>query len=45
MGIMADKRNDKVPALVRLPNPEQRLRCREPVKVRFTHGAAVSGTK
>jgi RND family efflux transporter MFP subunit len=36
VGITADKKNGLVPVLVRLPNPQERLRCEEPVQVRFS---------
>lgn len=35
VGISVDPKTDLVPVLVRLPNPELRLRCGEPVQVRF----------
>jgi RND family efflux transporter MFP subunit len=41
IGPVADAKSGLVPVLVRLPNPEQRLRCGVPVSVRFTSAAAV----
>jgi hypothetical protein len=40
VGIAADKKNDLVPVSVRLANPANRLRCNEPVMVRFANGSA-----
>jgi RND family efflux transporter MFP subunit len=35
VGLSADKRTGLVPVLLRLPNPQERLRCEVPVQVRF----------
>jgi RND family efflux transporter MFP subunit len=46
VGISAATTTDLVPIHVRLSNPEERLRCDEPVQVRFTTDAsAVNGVK
>jgi multidrug efflux pump subunit AcrA (membrane-fusion protein) len=45
VGITVDQKNGLVPVLVRLPNPEEELRCGALVQVRFPLGAAVSGAK
>jgi RND family efflux transporter MFP subunit len=45
VGVMADKRKETVPVLVRVPNPGERLRSGEPVKVRFSNCPTVSGSK
>jgi RND family efflux transporter MFP subunit len=39
VGITVDRNSERVPVHVRLTNPEERLRCEEPVQVRFTSGA------
>lgn len=38
VGISVDTKSELVAVLVRLPNPDERLRCGEPVQVRFTVG-------
>jgi RND family efflux transporter MFP subunit len=35
VGIAVDRKSELVPVLVRLSNPDERLRCGEPVRVRF----------
>jgi RND family efflux transporter MFP subunit len=41
VGPVADPKTGLVPVLVRVPNPDQRLRCGVPVSVRFTNAPAV----
>ena len=46
VGISVDRKSELVSVLVRLPNPDERLRCDEPVQVRFAIGSsAVSAAK
>jgi multidrug resistance efflux pump len=46
VGIAVDSKSESVPVLARLLNPDERLRCEEPVQVRFASGSsAVSATK
>jgi RND family efflux transporter MFP subunit len=46
VGIAADRRTGLVPVHVRLLNPQERLRCEEPVQVRFsTNSSATSSAK
>ncbi len=45
VGIAADRQTGKIPVLVRLKNPDNRLRCYIDVKVRFTTTAAPTGPK
>jgi RND family efflux transporter MFP subunit len=42
VGIEADARTELVPVHVRVSNSDERLRCREPVQVRFTNSLGVS---
>jgi membrane fusion protein, multidrug efflux system len=45
VGIEADAKTELVPVHIRLPNQNERLRCNEPVQVRFTCAAILSGAK
>jgi hypothetical protein len=38
VGIAVDQKSELVSVLVRLPNPDERFRCDEPVDVRFVLG-------
>lgn len=45
IGIAADAKTALVPVDVRLLNPDERLRCEEPVQVRFPNGSGVIGAR
>jgi multidrug resistance efflux pump len=45
IGIEADTKTELVPIHVRLVNPNERLRCCEPVRVRFGDDPALKGAK
>jgi RND family efflux transporter MFP subunit len=45
VGVEADIKTELVPVHVRLVNPDERLRCGEPVQIRFTNNSGVCRAK